>query len=310
MSTQIKTRQSIINQNVLRTFSVAASVAIFSFITLQSFSQSNQGAVKTGYAPINGLKMYYEIHGVGQPTILIHGGLGSTEMFGSNLNELAKNREVIVMDLQAHGRTADIDRPLSFEFMADDIAELLKYLKIQKADIVGYSIGGCVAIQTVIRHPEMVRKVVAISCSFNRSGFYPEIAAQQAQMGPQTAEMLKQLPPYQSYAKIAPKPQDWPVLIAKLGRLITKEYDYSNDIKNIKAPVMLVFGDADLIMPSHAVAFFALLGGGQRDGNWDGSGISNARLAILPGVTHYNIFMSPALVATVIPYLDQPEKNK
>lgn len=277
-------------------------------MSVKSFSQ-NTGNVKSGYAPVNGLKMYYEIHGEGQPTILIHGGLGSLDMFGANLPELAKGRQVIAVDLQAHGRTADIDRPLSFEFMADDIAELLKYLKIQKADIVGYSLGASTAIQVAIRHPESVHKLVAISCGFNNSGFYPEIIAQQKQMGPQTAEMLKQLPIYPAYAKVAPRPQDWPILVTKISNLITKEFDFSKDIKNIKAPTMLVYGDADLITPAHAVAFFNLLGGGLHDGGWDGSGISNARLTILPGITHYTIFMDPAMAATVIRYLDQPEKK-
>ena len=297
----------MLKQQNRKLFTVVAILMLISnifFVSVKLFGQEKQEEVKSGYAPVNGLKMYYEIHGAGQPTILIHGGFGSLDMFGPNLTELAKNRQVIAIDLQAHGRTADIDRPMSFEAFADDIAELLKYLKIQKADIVGYSVGGSTAVQFAIRHPDMARKVVAVSCGFNNSGFYPEIRAQQKQIVPQNAEGMKQLPLYQNYTKLAPRPQDWPILITKVGRLINKEFDYSNDIKNIKVPIMLVYGDADLITPVHAIAFFALLGGGQRDGGWDGSGVSNARLAMLPGTTHYNIFTSPALPQMIVPYLD------
>jgi len=307
MATKFKKQPGMVGQIVFKTYSIIAFTVILFFITLQSFSQ---GDVKTGYAPVNGLKMYYEIHGTGQPLVLIHGGFGSTDMFGPNMAALAKGHQVIAVDLQGHGRTADIDRPLSFELMADDIAELLKYLKISKADIVGYSVGGAVGIQTVLRHPDVVRKLVIVSAAFKRSGFYPGIIAQQDQMGPGAAEALKPTPIYQSYAKIAPKPENWVLLVTKISKLIQKDYDWSDQIKTIKVPTMLVFGDADLISPTHAVEFFNLLGGGLHDGGWDGAGISNARLAILPGVTHYNIFMNPALAATIIPYLDQPVVEK
>jgi pimeloyl-ACP methyl ester carboxylesterase len=263
-------------------------------------------AVKTGYAPVNGLKLYYEIHGAGEPLVLLHGGLGSTEMLGDLVPALSKTRRVIAPDLQAHGRTADIDRPISYETLGDDIDALLKHLEIEKADVMGYSLGAGTALQTTIRHPAAVRRLVLVSTVFKRDGWYPEILAAMAQLGPAAAEQLKQTPLYQVYSRIAPKPENWPVLVTKMGDLLRKDYDWSKEVAAIKAPTMIVVGDADSMHPSHAVQFFELLGGGKRDGGWDGSGISNARLAILPGLTHYNIFSSPALAPTVTPFLDAP----
>ena len=263
-------------------------------------------SVKTGYAPVNGLKLYYEIHGTGEPLILLHGGVGATEMFNPILPLLSNTRRVIAVDLQAHGRTADIDRPLTMEAMADDIAALIKHLGIEKADVMGYSLGGGVALRTAIQHPGAVRKLVVVSTAFKRDGWYPEIVAGMAQMGPGAAEPMKQTPMYQMYARIAPKPEDWPVLLTKLGELLRKDYDWSKDVAAIQAPTLLVFGDADAVRTEHAVQFFELLGGGKKDGGWDGSGISNARLAILPGLTHYSIFSSPMLATAVTPFLDAP----
>jgi len=267
----------------------------------------NKPALTAGnYASVNGLNMYYEIHGAGKPLVVLHGGVGAIEMFGEVLPLLAEGRQVIAVDLQPHGRTADIDRPLSFELMADDIGDLIKHLGFEKADVMGYSLGGGVALQTAIRHPDVVRKLVVVSAAFRQDGWYPEILAGMRQMGPEAAEPMKQTPMYQLYVQIAPKREDWPVLLTKLGDLLRKDYDWSKDVAAIKAPTMLVVGDADAVGAAHAVQFFELLGGGKKDAGWDGSGMSNARLAILPGTTHYNIFMSPALASTVTPFLDAP----
>src|SRR3982074_2565307 len=140
------------------------------------------------YADVNGIKLYYETHGAGRPLVLLHGGLGWSGMFGPNLAELAKGRQVIAVDLQAHGRTADIDRPLSTELMADDIAALIRHLKLERPDIMGYSLGGGVALQTAIRHPELVGKLVVVSAPIRRSAFYPDILTQQGQVGAAAAE--------------------------------------------------------------------------------------------------------------------------
>jgi pimeloyl-ACP methyl ester carboxylesterase len=263
-------------------------------------------AVKTGYAPVNGLNLYYEIHGSGKPLILLHGGLGATEMFGDLMPLLSGSRQVIAVDLQAHGRTADIDRPLRCEAMADDVAALLKHLKIDKADVMGYSLGGGVALRIAIQHPGVVRKLVLVSTVFKRDGWYPEVVSAMAQMGAGAAEQMKQSPIYQLYARIAPRPADWPVLVTKLGELLKRDYDWSKDVAVIKAPALLIFGDNDAVRTAHAVQFFELLGGGSKDAGWDGSGMSTARLAIWPGLTHYNIVSSPAMAPTVTPFLDAP----
>jgi pimeloyl-ACP methyl ester carboxylesterase len=252
----------------------------------------------------NGLKLHYEIHGAGEPLILLHGGLGSTGMFGEIMPSLSKNRKVIAADLQAHGRTPDIGRPLSYEAMADDIAALITYLGIGKADVMGYSLGAGVALRTAIQHPDVVKKLVIVSTTFKRDGWYPEVLAAMAQMGAGLAEMMKPSPIYQTYARVAPRPEDWPVLLTKIGELLRKDYDWTKEVAAIHAPTMLVFADADAVRPEHMVEFFQLLGGGKKDGGWDGSGMSKARLAILPGLTHYNILSSPALTPTVMPFLD------
>lgn len=258
------------------------------------------------YAEVNGIKLYYEIHGSGRPLILLHGGLGAIEMFGPNLPALAKGRQVIAVDLQGHGRTADIDRPLSVELMADDIAALIKHLGLERPDVMGYSLGGGVALQTAIRHPEVVGRLVVVSTPFKRSGFYPDILAQQGQVTAAAAEALKQTPMYQLYSSLAPRPEDWPRLLGKIGDAMKVDFDLSQRIPGITAPTMVVAGDADIFPPAHAVELFGLLGGGQRDPGWDGSGRPKSRLAILPGLTHYTIFADPALAAAVIPFLDEP----
>jgi len=283
---------------------VATSAIILAAPALAFGQTGPPAALKTGYAPVNGLQLYYEVHGIGQPLVLLHGGVGATEMFSAIMPSLLKTRQVIAVDLQAHGRTADIHRPLSMEAMADDIAALLKHLGIEKADIMGYSLGGGVALRTAIQHPGVVRKLVVVSAACKLDGWYPEIVAAMSQMGPGAAEPMKQTPMYQMYARIAPKPADWPVLLTKLGDLLRQDYDWSKEIAAIQAPTLLVFGDADAVRPEHAVQFFELLGGGKKDAGWDGSGMSRARLAILPGLTHYNIFSAPALPATVTPFLD------
>ena len=264
------------------------------------------GDPKGNYDEVNGLNMYYEIHGSGQPLILLHGGIGTIEMFGEVLPLLAGGRRVIAVDLQAHGRTADVDRPLSFELMADDIAALIERLEIERADVMGYSLGGGVALQTTIRHPDVVRKLVLISTPFKRDGWYPEVLAGMGRMGPEAAEPMKQTPIYEVYASVAPRPEDWPVLLSKLGELLRQDYDWSEEVEAIEAPTMIVVGDADSVRTAHAVTFFELLGGGKADAGWDGSGIPDARLAILPATTHYDILSSPALASAVTPFLDAP----
>lgn len=251
------------------------------------------------HASVNGLNIYYEVHGTGEPLILLHGGVGGMEMFGPNVPALAKTRRVIAVDLQGHGRTADIDRPLRFELMADDIAALVTHLRIKKADVMGYSVGGGVALQLAVRHSEVVRKVVLVSTPFKRDAFYPEVLKAFDQMGPENAKFMKQSPLSQLYPGV-----DWGKLFAKLGDLQRRDYDWSRHVPAIQAPVLIVFADADAVRPAHIVEFFELLGGGKRDAGLDGSARPVNQLAIVPGLTHYNIVSSPALANVVTPFLD------
>lgn len=252
------------------------------------------------YVNVNNLNMYYELHGIGRPLILLHGGVGASEIFDRILPKLAENRQVIAVHLQAHGRTADIDRPLSFELMADDIAALVEHLGSGKADIMGYSLGAGVALQTAIRHPDLVRKLVVISAPVKRDGWYPEVLEDMAQMGPETVKAIKKSPLYQLYPET-----DWEVLFTKLGDLLGKDYDWSKDVAAIKFPTMIVFADADAVRMAHIMEFFALFGGGQRDAGMGGSYRPIAQLAVLPGTTHYTILSSPSLAAFVTKFLDE-----
>ncbi len=261
------------------------------------FNTKNQ--FKSDYAPVNGLRMYYEIHGSGEPLVLMHGGVGGIEMFGPNLQALSAGHQVIAVNLQAHGHTADIDRPLRFETMADDIAALLKHLKIDKADLLGYSLGGGAAIQTAIRHPGLVRRLVIVSVAIRRQGWYPEVLKGFDQMGPEAGRFMSQSP----LAKLYPE-ANWEAIFTKIGELMRRDYDWTKDFAAIQSPVMLAFADADAVRSAHVLEIFSLLGGGKQDAGLDGSGRPSARLAILPGATHYDILSTPTLAAFVAPFLD------
>src|SRR6266567_3844328 len=209
------------------------------------------------YADVNGISLYYEEHGSGQPLILLHGGYATSETYAAILPMLARGRRVIAVDLQGHGRTPDLDRRL-----------------------------------VIVSHP------------VRHDGWFPQSLAGFDQMGPAFAEAMKQSPIYEAYSRVAPRVEDWPVLVDKMGTLLRQDYDWSAEVEKITAPVMLVYGDADSVRPAHIAEFYALLGGGLRDANWDGSARPVTRLAILPGHTHYDIFFSPDLPHAVIPFLD------
>jgi pimeloyl-ACP methyl ester carboxylesterase len=261
---------------------------------------------KSGYAPVNGLQMYYEVHGEGEPLVLLHGGLGFNGMFGAILPQLAAGRQVIAADLQGHGRTADIDRPLSLERMGDDVAALIRHLGYEAADVMGYSMGGGAALRAAIQHPALVRKLVLVSVPYSRSGWYAENLAAMDQLSAAAAEYMKQSPMYQGYVSVAPRPEAFPELLDKMGDMVRRDYDWSAEVTALAMPVLLVYGDADGIPASYIARFFELLGGGKRDPGWDRAVLPSARLAILPGATHYDVFYSPLLPAVVTPFLEEP----
>jgi Predicted hydrolases or acyltransferases (alpha/beta hydrolase superfamily) len=255
-------------------------------------------------APVNGIELGYQIHGTGKPLVLLHGGFGSAEMFGPTMAALAAGRQVIGVDLQSHGRTPAVDRPMRFETMADDVAALIQYLGHEQADVMGFSLGGGVALRTAIQHPASVRKLVLVSTPFKRGGWHPEMIAGFDSMGPQTAEPMKQTPMYEVYREVAPRVEDWPILVTQLTALLKLDYDWTDEVRGLPMPVLIVVGDADGLPPRHAVDFFELLGGGKRDAVWDRSGMTKHGLAILPRATHYDIDVNPALAARVAEFLD------
>src|SRR5690348_17642369 len=262
------------------------------------------------YANINGLNLYYEIHGAGRPLILLHGGLMSNETFGPVLPMLAERHQVIAPDLQGHGRTADIDRPIDVRLMADDIAALIEHLGLDEPDVVGYSLGGGVALQTAMKYPAMVRRLVSASANIRRNAIYPDMLAQQGQVGAAAAEFMKDTPMYELYQRVAPRPEDFPRLLDKMGAGMAKDFDFTEEVRGLQVPALIVAADADMAPPSHYADVFGLLDGGLRDGGWIGEGRPKGghALAILPGLTHYNIFSSPLLAAAILAFLDdQPD---
>jgi len=260
------------------------------------------------YAEVNGINLYYETHGSGRPLILLHGGLGSGEMFGPVLPQLAERHQVVTVDLQGHGRTADIDRPLDAALMAGDIAALIDHLQLAKPDVVGYSLGGGVAFHTAAKYPTKVGRLVMVSANIRPDAIYAEMRAQQGQVNAAAVEFMKDTPMYQLYQRVAPRPQDFPRLLDKIGEAMSKDFDYTEEVRGLQVPTLVVAADGDMAPPSHYVEVFKLLDGGLRDGGWMGEGRPKGghALAILPGLTHYNIFSSPLFASATLAFLDSP----
>lgn len=236
------------------------------------------------YAEVNGINLYFERHGAGRPLILLHGGLMSGETFGPVLPALAEHHQVIAVDLQGHGRTADIDRSLDVRLMADDIGALIDHLRLDRPDVVGYSLGGGVALHTAAKYPSKVGRLVTAAANIRPDAVYPEIREQQKQVNAAAAEFMKSTPMYELYARVAPRPGDFPRLLDKIGEAMARDFDFTEDVRGLRVPTLVVAADADMAPPSHYVEIFALLGGGLRDGGWTGEGRPEGghALAILP----------------------------
>jgi len=250
----------------------------------------------TGYAPVNGLQMWYERHGEGRPLVLLHGNLSTIGVdFGGIIPSLAKGRQVIGVEQQAHGHTADIDRPLSIQQWADDTAALLGHLRIERADLFGYSSGSTVALQLAIEQPQLVGKLVLASASYRLDGLHPGLMDNIQELKP---EHLAGTPFEQDYAKVAPNPGDWPKLIEKVTRMDADLPEWTaDDIRNLAAPTMLIIGDSDIVKPEHAVEMFRLLGGGVIG---DLAGLPRSRLAVLPGTTHVTLVQRADWLASMV----------
>ena len=268
---------------------------------------TSEAAGNGQYAEVNGLHLYYETHGTGKPLILLHGGLGSGEMFGPIMPALTEHHQVILPDLQGHGRTADIDRPLDIRLMGTDIAALIDHLGLEKPDLVGYSLGGGVALQTSIAAPEKIGRLVACSAHIRSDAVYPEMRVQQGQVNADAAEFMKETPMYELYQRVAPRPEDFGRLLTKIGEAMAHDFDFTEEVRGLQVPTMITAADADMAPPSHYVEVFRLLDGGLRDGGWmnEGRPQGGHALAILPGLTHYNIFASPLFAAATLAFLDQ-----
>jgi pimeloyl-ACP methyl ester carboxylesterase len=219
---------------------------------------------------------------------------------------LAERHQVVAPDLQGHGRTADIDRPLDIRLMGEDIAALVDHLGLDKPDVVGYSLGGGVALQVAARHPDKVRRLVVVSGNIRRDAIPAELLAQQGQVSAAAVDFMKDTPMYQLYQRVAPRPEDFPRLLDKIGQSMSKDFDFSDDVRGLKVPTLIVAADADMAPPSHYIDVFKLLDGGLRDGGWMGEGRPKGghSLAILPGLTHYNIFSSPLFAAVTLAFLE------
>lgn len=255
---------------------------------------------QSGYADVNGLKMYYEVYGKGKPVVLLHGSFMNILSNWSQIIPMLSGRQVIVAEMQAHGRTRDIDRPLSYEAMADDVSGLLKHLKVDSADILGYSMGGGVAFQFAVRHPEQLRRLVILSGTYANNGWWPDAEASFSKV---TADMFKGTPIQTQYDSLGNDPARFPEFVKKVISIDLKPYDWSKDVKNIKAPIMMAIGDADGVRYEHALELFRAKGGGKMG---DMHGLPKSRLAILPGTTHIGMIMQRAnwLIPMVTDFLD------
>lgn len=257
----------------------------------------------TGKVPVGGAEIHYEIHGDGPPLVLLHGGVNPSDTFGAPLAAMARTHRVIAIHLRGHGFSTDSDEPWSTEAMADDVAAVLRQLGIGKARFMGYSLGAAISLQVAIRHPELVEKLVAVSIAVRTDGDYPEVRQAFAQMPGMAAAIGQQLsasPLAELYPDV-----DWETMMRKTGEMNQADRDWTEGIKTLEPPTLLVFADADSIRPEHMVEFWKLLGGGQRDAGFDGSQRPASQLAIIPNTTHYSLIQSPLLTEVATAFLTQ-----
>ncbi len=263
---------------------------------------------KSARADVNGIQLYYEIYGSGEPLVLLHGGLTTIDEMHGWIDPLAKTRQVIAVELQGHGRTEDTDRPMTWTAMGDDIAALLDALAIPKADLVGHSFGGATAIRAAIQHPDKVRRLVVVSSPVAKSDWFPEAQKGMSMVSAAMVDDMMQTPTAK-YSKAWKEPQRFPQFLDKVGKLVGEDYDWSAEVKKLPMPVLLVFADNDSVAPKKVAEFYALLGGGLKEPGWQNTQLSQARLAIVPGYSHYNFLSSPEVPQIIEKYLADPLTN-
>ena len=305
------------NKHIIISLSIAIAAAVA--ISCQSKTDDQSASTESkdtvvnqiitpadsGYADVNGLKMYYEVYGKGKPIVLLHGSFMSIPLNWSQIIPLlAKDRKVIVAEMQGHGRTRDIIRELSYEGMADDVSGLLKHLKVDSADILGYSMGGGVAFQVAVRHPEQVRRLIVLSGSYTHDGWWPDVEDSFATI---TADMFKGSSIEKEYGRLGNDPAHFPEFVKKVMSIDLKPYDWSKDVKNIQAPIFMAIGDADGIRYEHALELFRAKGGGKMG---DIHGLPTSRLAIIPGTTHIGMMQrTDWLIPMISDFLDSDLKT-
>jgi pimeloyl-ACP methyl ester carboxylesterase len=290
---------------------LVAVALVLTASSLQAAPAARQKAptpVRTGHAEAaEGLRVAYEIYGRGEPIVVLAGGFGDSASMTQTIAPLSRERQVIAVDLEGHGRTALRATPMSHERNGDDVAAVLRHLKIARADVAGYSHGGDAAIRMAIQHPQMVRNLIVVSTAAERDGWYPEALKGMEAVGASQAEQFKQTPLYERWAAVAPHPEQFPLLLDRMGELMRKDYDWRAEIGALRVPTLLLFADHDAVSMRHIAEFFALFEGGVRDAGWEGTPkYARARLAIVPGYTHYNFGMGPDIARVIEAYLDQP----
>ncbi len=290
-----------------RTILALATAALTS--TLIPATKAQQGAftmptpTKSGYVPVEGGKVYYATYGEGAPLVLLHGGLMTIETFGPVLDHFAANRRVIAIEAQGHGRTGPLDRTMSFKAMAADVAEVLTALGLGAVDVVGYSMGGSIGLRLALDRPELVKRLVIASSVYAFSGWHDYNQQGMRGLSAAAAPMMVGTPLHEAFAAVNPDPAtNFPKLLDQMAYM-GQDYDWSAELGSLKAPTQLIVGDWDAVRTSHTTRFWELLGGGLQDAGWDGSGMNQNRLAILPGVTHYTMLTEPKMVETALAFL-------
>ena len=274
---------------------IGRSIALLT-ATYMVTAGSAQQKPTTGYAPVNGLSMYYEVHGSGEPVVLLHGSFMTiTNNWAGWISELSKTRRVIAVEMQGHGRTADLPRDITHENLADDVAALLNHLKVPRADLIGYSMGGAVAMQCAIRHPDKVRKAVIISSTFRSDGMVPGALEAIRKL---TADDFKGSPLETEYQRLSPTPEDFPKFVRRIVATASKGYDFGADkLEATTAPMFFIHGDADGVRLAHVAEMFRLKGG---EIHGDMKPRSASRLAILPNTTHVTLMQRKSIIVPMV----------